>query len=123
LGEIREINHINMTQTESPEYYLPKLNNTYKPKYTTYNTSLQIYHDRATGVPVEEAGRGYLVTNEGCVTNKTMRFKIVDTNIWGAHATPEFSIIAYVLTLTLGTATVPIVYLRQRKKQQTNAES
>lgn len=109
LGEIREINHVNRTDTESEEY---------PPKYISYYVSSQQYFDRATGVPVEWTGIGYLVTNEGYVTNRSILMKIVDTNIWGPHVTPEFNIIAYVFSFVIATATVSVVYLRQRKKQQ-----
>lgn len=109
LGEIREINHINRTITESLDY---------PPKYTSYNISVQTYYDRATGVPVEFAGIGHSVTTEGYVTNGTLSMKIIDSNLWGTDAAPEFGMIAYFLSLALATATVSIVHLRQRKKQQ-----
>jgi hypothetical protein len=106
LGEIREINHINLTRTEAPGY-------------TSVDQSAQEYFDRATGIFVELNAKGYCITTEGYVTNGSRMLKICDTNLWGIDSMPEFNIIAYVFSFALITITISIVYLRQRKKQQT----
>jgi hypothetical protein len=77
LEQLRQVNHVNYTSTKDPHYI-------------SYNASMQVYFDRATGVPLEFTQRLYSITKcSRYVTNESVSMIATDTNLWDNPTIPE----------------------------------